>query len=145
MMEGFFPLFFYFLSSCRCFGVLNIMLLKSNTSSSLNYMWYPVILQNYKSYMYSMENRWSVSILHTSSVTAICKGLPLHQGDANTEYSHVWEATMIFKFPSYNWKLSIILWIPTHSHWLHRPRKNCHWFKSLQLQRFYSWHLGKVW
>lgn len=39
---------------------------------------------------------------HKSPVTAICKGLSVHQGDASTEYSYVWEDTLILKFPSYN-------------------------------------------
>lgn len=39
---------------------------------------------------------------HKSPVTATCKGLSVHQGDASTEYSYVWEDTLILKFPSYN-------------------------------------------
>jgi len=65
--------------------------------------------------------------LQISSITALCKGLSLNQGDASTEYFHI---------------NSLLHFIVIDCTDLQRTATG---LILAITQRCYSWHLGKVW
>lgn len=104
--------FFSPLSSFRGFGFFTIILLKhkqvpaSITCGNLQY------LKIIKVYLLHGKQRFcknQTQCFYITNLLYYC-----NQGDASTEYSHMWEDTIRLKFPSYNWRWSILLPIPIH-------------------------------